>query len=116
MKRIQRALSMSSETLEVKAPPSSRFNNFTTPSSTSITYLLDLTSNPIGLSLKSNSHLIAFAKSPFPSLNSGTSSLMFKSAFHAFITKASLTEIQVIVSTPFDFSSLDFSTNLGRCF
>ncbi|KAI3471985.1 hypothetical protein Pfo_028673 [Paulownia fortunei] len=59
---------------------------------------------------------IALVKSPFPSLNNNTSSPTFKFSFQAFITNASLTEIQAMVSTPLALNSAAFSTKPGRCF
>jgi hypothetical protein len=69
-----------------------------------------------GLSLRSSSHPMALVKSPFPSDNKSTSSLILRFSFQAFMTKASLTEMKSMVLTPLALSYLDLTTKPGRCF
>ena len=106
---------MSWALLRVKAPPSSRLSVVTTPSSTSIENLRDLTPRFSGLSLRSTSVPSARVNFPRPSDSIIILSSTSRLSPQARITKASFTEMHANVSTPALQSSLALATNPGRC-
>mmetsp|Transcript_39684 Transcript_39684/g.66603 ORF Transcript_39684/g.66603 Transcript_39684/m.66603 type:complete len:206 (+) Transcript_39684:442-1059(+) len=105
---------ISAAPLMVKAPPSSKFKTFTTPSSMSIEYRRERIPRP--LSVRSSSTPRAFVKSALPSASIITLSSAPTDFPHASITKASFTATHPIISTPLALISAACSMKPGRCF
>ncbi|GAY34930.1 hypothetical protein CUMW_277550 [Citrus unshiu] len=105
---------MSSALEIVKSPPDSTFAAFTLRSSTKRANLLDRVPSPF--SLRSSSSPKAWVYFAEPSARNFMLLFSGNVLAHAFITNGSLTLMQRISSTPFDFNSSPFSMNPGTCF
>ncbi|KAK9218622.1 hypothetical protein WN943_007259 [Citrus x changshan-huyou] len=105
---------MSSALETVKSPPDSTFAAFILRSSTKRANLLDQVPSPF--SLRSGSSFKAWVYFAEPSARNFTLLFSRNVLARAFITNGSLTVMQRISSTPFDFNSLAFSMNPGICF